>query len=152
MAQSIEEILAASPLFYALKPSHVRILSAHATTVGFDEDEYIFHAHEPANAFYLIQEGEVALEVDDPVQGKRVLQVLHAGDVLGWSWLFAPYEWHLDAHALTLVRTLIFDAAFIRAKCDQNHTLGYELMQRFSQMMLQRLQMTLLQRADNHLP
>ena len=39
---------------------------------------------------------------------------LHDEDVLGWSWLFPPYRWHLDARALAPVRALGFDGACLR--------------------------------------
>ena len=52
---------------------------------------------EPADRFYLIRRGAVALEVHAPGRGALVIETLHAGDVVGWSWLFAPYRWQLDA-------------------------------------------------------
>ena len=70
------------------------------------------------------------------------------GDILGWSWLFPPYRTMFDARALGVVRTLAFDAACLRGKCEQDHTLGYELLGRFAPVMLGRLQATRLQLMD----
>ena len=69
--------------------------------------QYIFHEGESANEFYVVRYGQVALEVHDQRRGQVTLQTLHEGDVLGWSWLFAPYKWHYGARSLTLVRAEI---------------------------------------------
>lgn len=47
-----------------------------------------------------------------------------------------------------LTRTIAFDAACLRAKCDDDHDLGYILIQRFARIMMQRLQATRLQLLD----
>ena len=43
---------------------------------------------------------------------------------------------------------IAFDGACLRGKCDADHELGYELMQRFAGVMLDRLQATRLQLLD----
>ena len=62
-----------------------------------------------------------------------VIETLHAGDVLGWSWLFPPYRIRYDARAMEEVHAIAFDGACLRQKCDADHDLGYELMRRFAQ-------------------
>jgi hypothetical protein len=53
-----------------------------------------------------------------------------------------------DARALELVRATAFDGACIRAKCEADPRLGYELLKRFAQIIGQRLQATRLQLLD----
>jgi hypothetical protein len=53
-----------------------------------------------------------------------------------------------DARALGVVRTLAFDAACLRGKCEQDTQLGYTLMQRYAEVMVQRLQATRLRLLD----
>jgi hypothetical protein len=77
-----------------------------------------------------------------------VIGTLEAGEVLGWSWLFAPYHWHFDARAVGVVRATAFDGACLRGKCDDDPRLGYELMRRFAAVMIDRLQWTRLQLLD----
>ena len=55
---------------------------------------------EPAERFYLIRHGMVALEVDAPGRGPLVIETLDEGEVVGWSWLFAPYRWAMDGRAV----------------------------------------------------
>ena len=68
--------------------------------------------------------------------------------LLGWSWLFPPYQWHFDARALELTRTTALDGQCLRIKCEEDHELGYRLGQRFAHVMMQRLQATRLQLLD----
>lgn len=83
-----------------------------------------------------------------PGRGAVTFQTLNPGDVVGVSWLVAPYHWSYDAHAVELVRAISLDAKCLRGKCDKDHDLGYELMTRFVPMLAQRLHATRLQVLD----
>ncbi len=48
---------------------------------------------EPAERFWLIRRGMVALELYVPGREPLVIETLEPSDVVGWSWLFAPYRW-----------------------------------------------------------
>ncbi len=50
--------------------------------------------------------------------------------------------------AQTEVKAVAFDALCMRGKCDQDNTLGYELVKRFSQIIMERLQATRLALLD----
>jgi CRP-like cAMP-binding protein len=119
-----------------------------ASNVRFAASADLFREGERADQFYLLRHGRVALQVFVPGQGRITIETLQAGDVLGWSWLFPPYLWHFDAQALELTRALAFDGECLRAKCDEDHDLGYTLMQRFARIMMQRLHATRLQLLD----
>ena len=95
-----------------------------------------------------MRHGRVVLETFVPGRGALTIETLEEGDLLGWSWLFPPYRWHFDARALDLVRAVAFDGACLRGKIDDDHALGYELLDRFSPVMLERLQATRLQLLD----
>ena len=95
-----------------------------------------------------VRHGSAALETYVPARGPVTIETLEAGEVLGWSWLFPPYRWHLDARALTTVRATAFDGACLRGKCQSDPALGYELMSRFAQVMIERLQWTRLRLID----
>ena len=102
---------------------------------------------EPAERFFLIRRGTVALEVQAP--GRTLtIETLAAWDPVGLSWLFAPYRWQLDARALEPCDLIGFDGACLRGKCDADHDLGFELMRRFAENLVERLQATRLQLLD----
>lgn len=145
--ETLERILAGHEFFKGLD-RYLPLLTGCATNVRFNADAYLFREGEAADRFFLIREGRVALEVSVPDRGPVVVQTLGPGEVLGWSWLFPPYQWHLDARAVEPVHAFALDGVCIRGKCEQDHELGFELMRRFSHVLVSRLQATRLQLLD----
>jgi CRP-like cAMP-binding protein len=137
---TLDELLAEAPVFNGLGPDAITLIAGCAQNVGFDEDALLFREGEPADTFYVIRRGRVALELHTPERGGIVIETIEQGEVVGWSWLFEPYRWHFDARADTPVRAIAFDGACLRGKCEDDKELGYELMKRFSQVMIDRLQ------------
>lgn len=101
-----------------------------------------------ADVFWAIRAGRVSLGVNTPGRGLLVLETLHAGDILGWTWLFPPYRWHFDADALDDVHAVMFDAACLRQKCEADPALGFRLTQRFARVLDERLQAARMQLLD----
>lgn len=146
--RSLESLLVQHPFFKDLAPQYLHLVLGCAGNVRFKAGEFVFREGGEANRFYLIRHGQVALQVFSPQRGPLTVETVEAGEVLGWSWLFPPYRWHFDAQALVLTRATAFDGQCLRTKCEQDHDLGYDLMQRFAQVMSQRLQATRLQLLD----
>jgi CRP-like cAMP-binding protein len=146
--KSLDELVAESPIFAGLDQPYLELIAGCAQNSGFGAGEYLFREGDPADTFFLVRHGRVLLETFVPGRGALTVQTVDAGDVVGWSWLFPPFRWHFDARALDMVRAVAFDGACLRAKCEQDRTLGYELLSRFSPVMLQRLQATRIQLMD----
>jgi CRP/FNR family transcriptional regulator, cyclic AMP receptor protein len=146
--RELDALLAEVPLFAGLGAEELQLLAGCASNVRFDEGQVVFREGDPAETFYVVRSGAVALEAHAPARGELTIETLGAGDVLGWSWLFAPYRWHFDARALSRVRATAFDATCLRAKCDDDTAFGYDLMKRFAQVMIERLQWTRLRLLD----
>ncbi len=146
--ETIETLLRASPVFEELEDDRLALVAGCASNVHFDQGAVIFREGEQADTFYLIRHGSVALEMFVPARGSAVIETIEAGDVVGWSWLFPPYRWHFDARVLTPVRATSFDGACLRGKCDDDPALGYDLMSRFAQVLIERLQWTRLRLLD----
>lgn len=145
---TVAQLLAEAPFFAGLSQQALELVGGCGSNVQFAEGERIFREGDPADAFYLLRHGSVALEAYAPTRGALMIQTIEQGDVLGWSWLFAPYRWHFDARALTPVRATSFDGACLRGKCAADAALGYELISRFAQTLIARLQATRLQLLD----
>lgn len=148
MQRSLEGVIADVPLLGGLDSDRLALLVGCAKNVRFAAGEKLFRHGEPADTFYVVRYGSVALETFVPTRGAVVIETVEAGDVLGWSWLFPPYRWHFDARALTLVRALAFDGTCLRQKCEIDPALGYDLMGRFAQVLIERLQSTRLRLLD----
>jgi CRP-like cAMP-binding protein len=119
-----------------------------ASNIRFNAGDMIFREGDEADTFYLIRHGRVALETSAPEGGSAVIQTLGDGDVLGWSWLVAPFRWRFDARAMEPVRAVALDGRCLRGRAEEDHDLGYELMKRCAQVMERRLQATRLQLLD----
>jgi CRP/FNR family cyclic AMP-dependent transcriptional regulator len=146
--EGLERIVREHPFFAGLEEEFCRLVSGCAKNVRFDAGAYLCHEGDPANEFYMIRHGRVALEITMPGSAAITFQTISEGGIVGVSWLVPPYRWNYDAKALELVRAIALDAACLRQKSEQDHDLGYELMKRFMPVLVQRLQATRLQILD----
>lgn len=141
-------MVAKIPLFEDLGVAAHALIAGCAGNVRFAAGDRLIRRGDPADVFYLIRHGSVVLETHVPARGPVTIETLEAGELLGWSWLFPPYRWHLDARALTLLHATAFDGACLREKCRGDTALGYALMSRFAQVLIERLQWTRLRLLD----
>jgi CRP/FNR family cyclic AMP-dependent transcriptional regulator len=146
--RTIDELIAEVPSFRGLTGAQLDTIAGCATNVQFEGDQYVFRSGDEASTFYVLRSGAIALELYVPARAPVTVQTLHEGDLLGWSWLFPPYRWEFDAHVLEPTRAICFDGACLRGKCDADHELGYDLMKRFAQVAVARLQATRVQLLD----
>jgi CRP-like cAMP-binding protein len=144
----LDTILGEVPFFAGLSAEQLDLLAGCASNVHFDEGQVVFREGDPADTFYVVRHGTVALEIFAPGRGGIVVETIESGEVLGWSWLFPPFRWHFDARALTPIRATAFDGACLRGKCADDPALGYDLMTRFAQVLMERLQWTRLRLLD----
>ncbi len=144
----LDEIVAECPVFAGLTEEQLTLIAGCGQNVGFTQGEMLAREGAPADTFYLVRRGRVALTTHVPARGAVVIETLDPGEVVGWSWLFPPYVWAFDARAVDDVRAVAFDGACLRGKCEVDHTLGYELMGRFASVMIDRLQHTRLRLLD----
>jgi CRP/FNR family transcriptional regulator, cyclic AMP receptor protein len=146
--KGIEQILGEQPFFAGFAREHAALVAGCARNRRFDPGAYLLREGEPANEFFLIRHGKVALEIVAPGQAPLVFGTVGEGEIVGASWLLPPYRWAFDARAIELTRAIGIDAACLRGKCDADHDLGYEMMKRFLPVVVQRLQATRLQMLD----
>lgn len=130
------------PFLQSLPPNVQAVLLEHATTVRFEPGGIILRQGDPANQFYLIEEGHVLLEACSPRHADVPVQTLGPGDALGWSWLFEPFTWNFQARAVGPVVLLAIDAAHLLRLSNEDHQFGYELMKRLARVVICRLQAT----------
>jgi CRP/FNR family cyclic AMP-dependent transcriptional regulator len=150
--KTIEDLIAEHAFFRGCDAAAIAFVAGCGRNVHFQAGTRLMSEGESADAFYLLRSGRVALGYFDPDRGDLVVETLQGGDVLGWSWLFAPYRWHFDVDALEAVSAVAFDAPCLRGKCEADPRLGYELTRRFSRVMLDRLQATRLRLLDVYGP
>lgn len=133
------DILSEHAFFRDLPKDDLDFISGCAKNVVFKENQVIANRGSPANEFYLIQEGQVAITLNISGQKTFILNTLGAHDILGWSWLIPPYEWTFSAHAMQTTRAIEINGACLRNKCDHDTRLGYELLRRLVGVLVSRV-------------
>jgi CRP-like cAMP-binding protein len=146
--EDLKNILAEHQFFNGFNEEYFALIVGCASNVRVDTGKMILREGEQANQFYLIRSGKVSIQLMTPNKGPVIIQTLHEGDILGWSWLVPPFTWHFDAKAIELTRMIALDGKCLRAKCENDHDLGYELLKRFADIMTKRLESTRLQLLD----
>ena len=145
---SVRTEISRHPFLDGLAPEHAAALERAARSVRFHAGTRIFTEGGPADRFWLLLEGHVQLDARVPGRGAVVIESLPPTSVLGWSWLFPPYTWHFGATAVGNTSAIEFDAEPVRQACDADATLGYELLQRFVRVVVDRLQSTRIRLLD----
>jgi CRP-like cAMP-binding protein len=146
--ENLEGIIASHALFNGLDKSFLALVKGCAKNVRFDAGTYLCREGDPAAEIFLVRHGKVGLEISAPGHGSMIFQTAGPNDVIGLSWLVPPYRWTFDARAIELTRAISINATCLRDKCESDHNLGYEVMKRFTPVIVERLHSTRLQVLD----
>ena len=148
MTGTTQEMLAAHPFLAGMNRSHLQRLASWGHRSSFRAGTRIFSEGGYADRFWLIREGQVALDTHIPGRGTVVIETLGPGTVLGWSWLFPPYRWHFGATATEPTLTVEMNGKGVWRLCGEDPAIGYELNRRFVQVVVERLQATRIRLLD----
>lgn len=146
--RDISDLLSGHPFLSGSPEELVARLAGCARNVVIPAGALLLAEGQEADTLYLIRRGEVALEVWAPGRGTLVIETLGEGQVVGWSWLLPPYRWHFDVRARNRVVALSIDASCLREKAEADPRFGYELMKRFAEVIVDRLQATRFRLLD----
>lgn len=146
--KTIAELLAEHAFFQGLPEQDRAFIAGCGENRVYREGDYLAREGAPADYFFLIRTGRVAVETFLPNHGALCLQTLNGGDIFGWSWLFPPYQWTFDARALETVHSIRLDGRCLREKCESEPALGFELLKRFARITTDRLRETRIQLLD----
>ncbi len=133
-----------------MDPDFVERLTRSAYERRYDAGTLLVREGDPAEEFILIYQGKVALEIALPDRPRKTIQTVGPGEVLGWSWLLPPHQWHLDARAVKPTRVLGLAAAHLRAVLNEDPASGYQFLLRLLPVVVQRLENARLQLLDLH--
>jgi CRP-like cAMP-binding protein len=142
--------MASHPFLQGLSEAHLEKLAKCCRQVRVTAGELLGREKESARSFYLIQSGRAAIEIHTKDRGNVRIQTLGPGEIVGWSWLVAPHRWQFDARVIDAVQALEFDAPALRQICEQEHEVGYPLLQRLVAVVASRLSATRLQLLDSY--
>lgn len=148
---TIAERISCHPFFQKIAEDHIAEAAKGAVELSFEPGDFIIKEGEPANRFFLIESGGIALEAHEPADGTFPVQTLAHGDVLGWSWLLSPFVWHFQARALEPTTVIALNAANLLIAAEEDHEFGYELMKRTAHVLMGRLRATRRQLVESQL-
>ncbi|AOS97943.1 Cyclic nucleotide-binding domain protein [Microbulbifer aggregans] len=146
--KTIAERLQEHGFFQGLPREQQNFIAGCGENSVFQSGDYLAREGEPADYFFLIRSGRVAVETFVPNHGALCLQTLEGGDIFGWSWLFPPYEWTFDARAQDTVHAIRLNGKCLREKCEAEPALGFELLKRFARITTARLKEARIQLLD----
>jgi CRP/FNR family transcriptional regulator, cyclic AMP receptor protein len=145
---TLETLITESPVFGGLDDEELALVAGCGRNVTFAEGDRLFREGDPADEFFLVRHGLVALETYVPNRGALTVDTVGPGEIAGWSWLVPPYRWHFTGRAVEPIRAVQFDGACLRGKSEDDPRLGYDLLNRFAQVLVERLQATRFQLMD----
>ncbi|MFI6430962.1 Crp/Fnr family transcriptional regulator [Rhodococcus oryzae] len=131
-----------NPRLAGLDPEHLQVLLGLSRLVEFAPGEHVFREGDLAHRLWLVQDGRVLLHTYVPGRGEVPIETLGVGDVLGWSWLTAPYRWQFTATAMSQARAREIDAAILHESSAADPVFGYAVVRALSGALVDRLQAT----------
>lgn len=140
--------LAGHAFLRGMADGHLAVLARDCWVVPVRQGHRIFAEGDTARRFWLIRSGHVALDVHAPGDRQLIVETLGQGDLLGLSWLVPPYQWQFSATAVQDTMTFEFNADAVRAACEADAGLGYQLLQRVMSAASSRLQATRIRMLD----
>jgi CRP/FNR family transcriptional regulator, cyclic AMP receptor protein len=150
MTTQEQSVLGAQPFLRGLSGEQLARLARLCQHVAVPSQHRMFDEGTTADRFWLIDAGQVTLDATVPGQGRLIIGALGRGDVLGLSWLAAPYQWRFGAVTTQPTQGFEFEARPVRMACDQDPALGYELCRRFNAAIVHRLQTTRARLLEAH--
>ena len=138
------------PFFAGLDPTLVHEMVAKAEERSYDVGEMLVREGRPAEEFFLVQEGKVALEVGSADREAITVETIGRGELLGWSWLVPPYRWRFDARATKPTQVIAINAAAARYALAAHPATAYQFLLKFLPVIAERLENTRVQLLDIH--
>lgn len=145
MTEDLKGFIAGHRFFSGMSERHLTLLTGCARPMEYGPGEFLCREGEPAEHFYVLLAGRVAVETHAPPLGTLALASVGAGEVLGADWLVEGTRRSFDYRAMEPSRALKMDGRCLRGEFPTDHELGYQLMLRFSRLLAHTLRATRLQ-------
>jgi CRP/FNR family cyclic AMP-dependent transcriptional regulator len=149
------EIIRRYPFFAGLNQDYLVTLAKNANEERVDCGHRFFKEGDELNAFYLVLEGAVSINIPVPdpdvsqaLSGQLTGQVktkdmtvstVGSGDVLGWSALIPPTYSTAGATSVTPCRVITFDCRELLRLFEEDRDFGFLMVQKAAQVIRQRL-------------
>lgn len=139
---SLKDIVANHSFFNGMRAEYIDTIASFASEVEFKKGDYLFHEGREADSFYIIRAGRVALRIFVEGRGFTDIEQVGANELAGWSWMVSPHKFHFSAVSIEPTKAVMFDAKKLYEAMEADHSLGYDIMKRFADVIVHRLAMT----------
>ncbi len=123
-------LLRSVELTRGMNTEQLKRLASIAREVEFEAGKLIYKRGDAGQAVYLLEEGEVVIEMDVPGYGLMVMNTLGPGDFFGWSSLFPSERKMAYTRASKQAKAIAFDAGMLREICKSDHEFEYAVVRR----------------------
>jgi CRP-like cAMP-binding protein len=149
MTTTEKSLLGRQPFLRGLPDDYLDKLAVLCRHVAVPSGRRLFDVDERLDRFWLIDAGQVVIDTTVPGWGRLIIETLGRGDITGVSWLLPPpYQSRFGAMTTQPMQAFEFDARAVRAACDSDLALGYELSRRTISIVVRRLDATRARLTD----
>ena len=154
-----KNLLAGISFFSDVKPEILEAIAQKGEVLEFKAQDIVFKVDEPATHLYGLLEGEIDLilifkdkvlktdiEYEEAIQATMVdeekeiiVDTVAAGQVFGWAAIAGPAKRTVNAECSRTCRVIAIPGDDLKALFDQDHTLGYTIMNRLCDIIAKRL-------------
>ena len=144
---TLEDVLRQHKFASGLTGPQIASLASLASEVAFDENEVILVDGQRSNAFYLVTQGSVSVELRTPRYAVCV-EAVTAESGFGWSALLDRQDTAFQVRAREHTLALRLDGPGLRALCREDPVLGVEVLHRVLQLVAGRVRATEIRFAE----
>lgn len=138
-------LLRSVELTRGMDTDQLKKMASMAREVEFEAGKLIYKRGDAGQAVYLIEEGEVVIEMDVPGHGLMVMNTLGPGNFFGWSSLFPSERKMAYTRATKQTRAIAFDAHILREACKSDHDFEYAIVRRAAESTASRIKANRMQ-------
>lgn len=137
------------PWFQEISQEHFDKLADICELIEVEEGQELFRQGDTQEYLYILLTGRIAIEIAVPGRGRQRIYTAESMDVIGWS-SATPVVRQRTAGAVAVLpsRMIRMDSAGLRQLCEENHSLGYIVMKRLTNVVASRLLVSRLQLLD----
>ena len=155
-----KNLLAGFKFFSDVAPDALEMIARIGEVLELEPEEVVFHFEEPAEHFYGLLKGEIDLsivftdkvlktdiEYEESIQASLVdeekwlvVDTVCPGQVFGWASLVGPGRRTVTAQCTEASRVIAIAAGDLRTMLEADHSLGYLIMTKLTNIISNRLQ------------
>lgn len=141
------ETLRSLSCFAGLSAESLKAVAAIAEERPFKAGQTLWREGDSVHCLYIVRQGEIDV-IYHLQSGKQcVVDTVVGGELTGWSAVVEPYRHTATCVARTDGRGLCMEAGAIRALCEKDPSLGYNLLKQVARTLSSRLEGARMQLA-----